>query len=230
MVRLAAVTGVLIGCGSSTGTGVSREFDDASVGAGGTRSAGAPDGGAITPRDASVPDGSAADAGACAGGPVAHVVGSRAPESTAEAGVAGIHLRPDGGFVFSLPTDPCVTYARPECPGGPRWIFGCPSVVGPDGTGVVHPGDRITVRVPVTEDGLHGYSCNGLGTDQPLLDGSSLFYAAKPAYVEQAGRIPPSTTPGTVYHFTAVASGSRYTSGTACEEDLTRIDFDLTIE
>lgn len=52
-----------------------------------------------------------------------------------------------------------------------------------------------------------------------------------PAIVTER-RIPSSTKSGTVYHFTAVASGSRYTSapGTACESDLTRIDFDVMVE
>jgi hypothetical protein len=86
------------------------------------------------------------------------------------------------------------------------------------------------VEVPVTDDGLHAYSCAGLGTDQPLVGGSELFHAVKPAYVEESGQVPASTKPGTRYHFTAVASGSRYTAGTACEEDLTQLDFDVTVE
>jgi len=179
------------------------------------------------------PDASSLDGpslGACDSGPVTHVVGSRAPASLAEAGGPPPIQVVDGGLVFSTPTDPCVTYARPQCPGGPRWIFGCPSVVGANGSTTIHPGDPITVKVPVTDAGLGAYSCNGLGTDRPLVGGSELFYGVKPGYVEESGQVPASTKPGTIYHFTAVASGSRYTAGTACENDLTRLDFDVTVE
>jgi hypothetical protein len=224
LLGLASATVALMGCRSSTSTGTNRSVDDASV-SGEAREAGTKGRGA---GDASIVDGSSL--GACDSGPVTHVVGSRAPASSAEAGSPDAIHRVDGGFVFFTPRDPCVTYARPDCPGGPRWIFGCPSVVGPNGSSAIHPGDQITVKVPVTDEGLGAYSCNGLGTDQPLIGGSELFYAVKPGYVQESGQVPASTKPGTFYHFIAVASGSRYTAGTACENDVTRLDFDVTVE
>jgi hypothetical protein len=217
---------ILIACGSTT-TGTNKQTGDASVSPGGSGGTGGPSSGGGTTLDASSLDSSSADA--CDDGVVSNVVRSRAPHSLAEAGGPPPIRRIDGGFIFNTPTDPCVTYARPQCPGGPRWIFGCPSVVGPNGSTAIHPGDQITVKVPITDDGLNAYSCNGLGTDQPLVGGSELFYGVKPGYVEDSGQVPASTKPGTTYHFTAVASGSRYTTGSACSNDLTRIDFDVTV-
>jgi hypothetical protein len=217
----------LVACSGTTTTGTSKQFDDATVYAGGSGGTGGPSSGGGTTLDAGSLDGSSTDA--CDNGVVTNVVRSRAPQSSAEAGESGLIRLIDGGFVFSTPTDPCVTYARPDCPGGPRSIFGCPSVVDANGSNVIHPGDQITVKVSITDEGLGGYSCNGLGTDQPLVGGSDLFYAVKPAYVEESGQVPASTKPGTTYHFTAVGSGSRYTAGTACENDFTRIDFDVTV-
>jgi hypothetical protein len=216
----------VIACGGTT-TGTSRQFDDASVSAGGSGGTGGPSSGGRTTLDASSLDDSSTDA--CDNGVVSNVVRSRAPHSSAEAGGPALIRRIDGGLVFSTPTDPCVTYGRPDCPGGPRSIFGCPSVVGPSGSTTIHPGDQITVKVSITDEGLGAYSCNGLGADQPLVGGNELFYGVKPGYVEESGQIPASTKPGTIYHFTAVASGSRYTTGTACENDLTRLDFDVTV-
>jgi hypothetical protein len=227
----------LASCSSST-TSETQQTGDASVSSGGSTSSTPGSGGrsgsggmigasGSAALDASSLDSSSADA--CDDGVVSNVVRSRGPQSSAEAGGPALIQRIDGGFVHITPTDPCVTYARPQCPGGPRSIFGCPSVVGPNGSTAIHPGDQITVKVPITDEGLGAYSCNGLSTDQSLVGGSELFYAVKPAYVQVSGRLPTSTKPGTVYHFTAEASGSRYTFGTACSNDLTRLDFDVTV-
>ncbi|HVU04155.1 MAG TPA: hypothetical protein VHE30_20500 [Polyangiaceae bacterium] len=211
--RSLLLSAALVACGEATPSGVSRVFDDA---------------------DASVTDagGSPAslDGGLCEGGPATNVRGSRAPESLAEPGGPPPLRRVDGGFEFSTPTDPCVTYRRPDCAEPERAVFECPSVLTSNGGSVVHPGDSITVKVPITEQGLGAYSCMGIGTAQPLSGGSELFYGVSPGYVQITGQVPAATKPGTVYHFTAVASGSRYTSVAACEGDLTELDFDVTIE
>ena len=175
--------------------------------------------------DAGVPDGGApmcVDRGA-----VSHVRLSRAPTEPIPAGTGGAPARIDGGPVPSLPRDPCVTYSPPDCPGPPRPIFGCPIVEGPNHSQTVHPGDAITVKLEISDDGLATYSCAGVGTDSPLINGQALFYAVRPAYVQQSGQIPPSTPPGTVMHFTALASGSR---NSGCSHDLTQVDFDVTVQ
>ena len=215
-------TGGSGGSATSMGSGGSSGSSGSSGATGSSGTTGSS--GGTTP-DASL-DGSSADA--CDTRVVSNVVRSRGPETSAEAGSPALIQRIDGGFLHITPTDPCVTYVRPDCPGSS--IFGCPSVTGPNGSTTIHPGNQITVKVPVTDEGLAAYSCNGLGTDQDLVGGSELFYAVKPAYVEESGQVPASAKPGTLYHFTAVASGSRYTSGTACENDLTRLDFDVTVE
>jgi len=220
----------IIGCGGSSTTGTSKQIDDASISAGGSGGAGGTSSGGGSALEAGSLDGSSTDV--CDNDVIRNVVRSRAPASSAEAGGPPPLRRIDGSIVFSTPTDPCVTYARPDCSGGPRSIFGCPTVITANGSGVVHPGDQITVQVPITDDGLTAYSCHGLATDQDLVGGSELVYGVKPAYVQESGQIPPSTALGTVYHFTAVASGSRYTSApeTACGNDLTKLDFDVIVE
>jgi hypothetical protein len=209
------------GCGETTTTAVRGQLEDASASAGGSRG---------TARDAGAFDASSVHAGACDAGLVFDVMQSRGPESSAEAGGPPLIRIVDGGFVHSLPTDPCVTYVRRDCPGDPRSVFGCPSVVGPSGSSGIHPGDQITVRVPITDDGLAAYSCFGVSTEQYLAGGSALTYAVRPAYVMVSGQVPASAKPRTIYHFTAMASGSRYTSGSACENDLTQLDFDVSVE
>lgn len=161
-------------------------------------------------------------------GAVSHVRLSSAPTTPNPTGTGGTPSRVDGGHLISLPTDPCVTYTPPDCPGPPRPIFGCPIVEGPNRSPTIHPGDAITVKLEISDDGLAAYACAGVGTESPLTDGQALFYAVRPAYVQEAGRIPPSTPSGTVMHFTALASGSR--GGNSCWRDLTQMDFDVTVE
>lgn len=211
---------------SSSHTGANRQFDDASTSTGGASTGGGPSSGGDSSLDAGSLDSASVDA--CDNGIVTKVTRSRAPASSAEAGAPNAIRRVDGGFVFATPTDPCVTYRRPDCPGAPRSMFGCPSVVGPNGNTAIHPGDHITVKVPITDEGA--YSCKGLDAEEPIAGGSERLYDVSPAYVELSGQIPTSTKPGTVYHFTAAASGSRYAAGTACENDLTRLDFGVTVE
>jgi hypothetical protein len=83
----------------------------------------------------------------------------------------------------------------------------------------------------MSDAGLAAYSCAGTSPDSVVVGGLALFYGAKPGYVQRSGQIPFDTKPGTVIHFTAEASGSRYTSGpgTACSNDLTSIEFDVTV-
>jgi hypothetical protein len=129
-----------------------------------------------------------------------------------------------------LPTDPCGGPAPPDCSAVPRPVFDCPVVRGPDGTSSVSPGDAITVTVPIFDDMLSAYSCTGIEADHALIGASVLAYAVKPGYVRISGQLPPATAHGTVIHFDAVASGARYSPETPCSSDLTRIDFDITVE
>jgi hypothetical protein len=213
----------LVGCGEATTTAGRSQLEDASASTGGSRGTGGSSSGTGGAADAST------DGGLCDDGIVFNVARSRGAESFIEAGPPSLIQLVEGGFVHVLPTDPCVTYLRRDCPGAPRSVFGCPNVVGPSARGI-HPGDEITVTVPIADDALDGYSCFGLAPPQGLPLDSELAYTVSPGYVKVSGRIPASAKSGTVYHFTAEASGSRYTSGSACERDLTTTDFDVKVE
>jgi hypothetical protein len=105
-------------------------------------------------------------------------------------------------------------------------------VSGPGGASAIHAGDQISVTVPIHDDTLVAYSCFGLSSEQSLIGGMELLYGVAPAYVRSSGQVPPGTKPGTVMHFSAVASGTAYapTDGAACSDDLTQMDFDVTVE
>lgn len=218
MVRIAGIVALacvdLVACGGVSATDVSRQFDDAGTAA---------DGGSV--------EASADDAGACNGGAISHVVRSTLPvEAPPDAAVPTPSPSPrpdagDAGLHFILPPDPCGTRTLNECASGPRSIFSCPVVSGPDGS-AVHPGDAISVTVPITDEGLEAYSCFGLVDEGGFSDASSLLDAVKPGYLRTSGHLAPALAPGTVLHFTAEASGSNATS---CTNDLTRLDFDVTV-
>jgi hypothetical protein len=218
---------ILVGCGETTSLGADRRIDDPGSSGG---SGGATSGRGSVEMDASAPDTGTVDL--CGDrGAVSNVHMSSAPTEPVPAGTGGSRAAPDGGGFIAIPSDPCVTYTPPDCPGPPRWIFGCPIVEGPNRSPTVHAGDEISVKLEVSDDGLGAYSCMGVGTDSPLTGGMSLFDAVRPAYVQETGQIPPSTPPGTVMHFEAVASGSSYAPAlTACSRDLTQVEFDVTVE
>lgn len=227
-------------CGSTTAS-TSRQTGDASTSTGGidsstTGSGGRTgSGGTAGSLDASV----AGVPLSCSSSPsVTNIVQTSLPQTPVPPGTGGTQTvgRLDPGAdgevrLPGLPTDPCVTFASPACPGGPRSIFGCPTIRGPNGSSTIHPGDQITVTVPMSDEGLASYSCFGIDSNNTLVGGYYLTYAVKPAYAQATGQVPPSLKPGTVIHFTAEASGSRYTSGpgAACSNDLTRIEFDVMV-
>lgn len=211
----APATGGAMGSGGAASGGAGRGGLGGNLATGGVADAAATDGG--IPRCG-------------ARGAVSNVRMSHAPAEPVPGGVAPDSGAPGDGGLLELPLDPCVTYATPDCPGPPRPIFGCPIVEGPNHAQLVHPGDTISVTLGVSDSGLGAYSCMGVDTESPLTGGSALFYAVTPAYVQETGQIQPSTPPGTVMHFTARASGTRYTSGGACARDLTLVDFDVTVE
>lgn len=223
----------VIGCGASPETGTSRVADDASVATGGSSSSASSGSGGT--RDSTGGSSMDADAGICSGESVSHVVETPSPAAPTPIGTGGASAA-DGADaarrLSGLPTDPCGNHGARDCQTAPRAIFGCPKVQGPNGSSTIHPGERIVVTVPITDLGLTSYSCEGLDADQPLTGASELLYGVKPGYVELSGVLPSSTKSGTVIHFSAEASGTGYTpaSGSACSNDLTRIDFDVTVE
>lgn len=241
---------LVAGCGSNT-IGTSRQIDDTGVSAGasgvssstggtgttgGFGGAGGSSGGEANGTDASSDDGSPDAAISCSssGPSVTNVLQTRGPPPPASDAAGGTPpvSGTDAGRLPGLPSNPCADYPAPDCPAGPRAIFACPIVSGPGGASTIHPGDQITVTVPITDEGLAAYSCFGLSGDQPVMGGAELFYAVKPGYVRMSGQLAPSTKPGTVIHFRASADGTAYVpaAGTACSGDLTRLDFDVTVQ
>lgn len=236
---------VLVACGTSPAIGTSRIADDASVSTGGKPSstesgdARTSAGGGSTTRDADTPTRDAratmTDGGFCVTESVSHVFQSATLAAEAPAGTGGTPPASGadaGRRLPGLPTAPCGVHGVLDCLTPPRAIFGCPSVSGPSGAGTIHPGERIVVTVPITDEGLAAYSCEGLVADQPLTLASVLVYAVKPGYVQLSGELPSDMKPGTVIHFSAEASGTAHASGTlaACSNDLTRMDFDVKVE
>ena len=231
------VTLALFACSEAPELGKSRLFDDAGVshpdasianGTGGlpngTGGATSGTGGATSAGGARAPD-----AGLCVDSVWNGVQGGGSPLLEADAASnspAPIPL--EAGHLPGLPTDPCGVKPLPACPSGPHAIFSCPEISGWTAPRMVAPGDQITVRVPVSDEGNDGYACTGIAAEPPLEDASVLSYAVKPAYVQIIGRVP-SLPSGSFIHFTTSVSGGRYPGSPACAGDLTQFEFDLEV-
>jgi hypothetical protein len=96
------------------------------------------------------------------------------------------------------------------------------------GTGRIDPGDTITVRALMTDEGSRAYSCAGIETNPPLVGSSIIRVVRQPAFVQIGGQIPTSLMSGDVIHFTASLKGPHPSAG-ACADDLTTIEFDLVL-
>ncbi len=127
-----------------------------------------------------------------------------------------------------LPTDPCGGPRPPDCPGAPRRIFACPEVRGPNGTSTFSPGDEVTVTLPVTAEGLAGYSCLGMLGQRPFVGKSAIANFVSPGYIRVVGTVPASLASGALVHFVAKASGP-HGMGAACGNDLTEVEFDIEV-
>ncbi len=110
----------------------------------------------------------------------------------------------------------------------PQVSFTCPVVHGPGDSGIVHPGDAITITLFMT-NGVVEYPCLGLAADHGVTGelpnaGSYQLGAQTNVPVALTAQIPATLAPGTVVHFSA------YLDSLNCIEILGRLDFDVTVE